>query len=91
MKPEYIIELILAELHRAESIHPVWPTDIFAALAVIHEEEGEIAKAINQYYWDNESDEEIRKEVVQTAAMCIRFLQHWGRYDARRTSKTEYR
>lgn len=91
MKPEYIVQLIVEELRRAESIHPIWPTNIFEALAVIHEEEGEIAKAVNQYYWDNASDEEIRKEVIQTAAMCIRFLQHWGEYDARRTSQTENR
>ncbi len=80
IKEEDLIRLIIEELRRAEKKHPNWPLDIFAANCIIQEEAGEITKSINQFYWDRNPDIEIGKEIIQTAAMCVRFLKHWGKY-----------
>jgi NTP pyrophosphatase (non-canonical NTP hydrolase) len=69
-------EAIEAELNRAEEKHPDYPQDIFQQLAIMQEEAGEVTKAVLHYHYENGTIEHIHKELVQTAAMCIRMLQN---------------
>ena len=47
MKIEAILGLVMAEIDRAEKLHPVWPTDPVKAAAIPVEEAGELLKAAN--------------------------------------------
>lgn len=73
---KYIVERILEELERAEKKHQQWPVDVIHAAAIITEESGELMRAALQWNYENGQQEELKKEAIQTAAMCIRFLQH---------------
>lgn len=79
-----IIESILAEKHRAEAARPAWLRDIVHAVAIMNEEAGEAVQAANTYVYDGGDIEDVRKEVIQTAAMCIRVLENMHRYERRR-------
>jgi NTP pyrophosphatase (non-canonical NTP hydrolase) len=63
-----------AELIRAQKIHPNYPADMFRQVAILNEEAGEVTKAVLQYHYDGGSLENIRTELIQTAAMCMRML-----------------
>ena len=65
---------IQQELERAEKKHPNYPNDMFQQLAIMQEEAGEVTKAVLQYHYEGGTLEDIREELVQTAAMCMRFL-----------------
>lgn len=71
------IQLINDELKRAKLIHPDYPTNIYKQLTILIEETGEVAKAVLHY--DDEgtgSLQDVKDELVQTAAMCIRMLEN---------------
>lgn len=76
MKIETIIGLVMAEIDRAEKLHPVWPHDIVKAAAIPAEEAGELLKAANDHEEKQSSHREIITEAVQTAASAIRFLKN---------------
>lgn len=84
---EVIINQIMRELGRAEIKFPQWPEDIIHADAIINEEKGELTRAVIQYSYEIGDLEEIRKEAIQTAAMCIRFLKRIDTYKAIKTWK----
>ena len=64
----------MQELDRACEKHPQFPTDIIHQVAVVGEEAGEALRAaMNLAYEDGDVDE-LKKELVQTAASCIRVL-----------------
>lgn len=65
---------ILDELLRAEKKFPVYPTDVVHATAIMAEESGEAVKASLDVYYGRDNIKTLRKEMIQTAAMCIRFL-----------------
>ena len=67
---------VIDELNRALAKHPTWPTDPIHAAAIIAEECGELQKAVLEAVYEpyKNSRRNIRKEAVQTAAMCLRFL-----------------
>lgn len=67
---------IAAELAAAEAKHPVWPASMFHKLSIMQEEAGEVAKAMNDYCTGKATMRDIRMEVIQTAAMCIRMLKN---------------
>ena len=69
-----VYKLIQDELERAIAIHPDYPGDIFKQLAIMQEEAGEVAKAVNDYSDGNDSIEHIKEELIQTAAMCVRMI-----------------
>jgi hypothetical protein len=48
MSNTLIIDEVLAELERATSKFPTWPTDPFHALSVLGEEYGELQKSVLQ-------------------------------------------
>jgi NTP pyrophosphatase (non-canonical NTP hydrolase) len=80
-----MIDEILKEVIRAESKFPGWPTDPLHAAMILAEECGEAVKAVNQAVYEplKGGEDEIRAEVIQTAAMCLRFLKSLdaGRYE----------
>ena len=65
-----------SELRRAEKQHPVFPSDMFQQLAIMQEEAGEVTKAVLHFQYENGTIENVRNELVQTAAMCMRMLQN---------------
>lgn len=73
------------EIERAMMKFPTWPTDPIHAAAVISEESGEVMKAVLQAVYEphKSGPSHVREEVIQTAAMCIRFLASLddARYD----------
>ena len=71
-----IIEAIQAEVERAEKLHPYWPEDIIHATAIMNEEAGEAIRAALNAVYQGGSIEDLRTEVVQTAATCIRILKN---------------
>lgn len=62
------------ELKKAQLKHPNFPEDMFKQVAIINEESGEITKAVLHYHDEGGSLEDIKKELIQTAAMCMRML-----------------
>lgn len=65
-----------AELVRAKMKHPEWPTDMFRQLAIMNEEAGEVTKAVLHYHYEQGSLEDVKSELIQTAAMCMRMLEN---------------
>ena len=67
---------IEAELKRAEKKHPNFPKDMFKQLAIMNEEAGEVTKAVLHYHYEGGSVEDVKEELIQTAAMCMRMLDN---------------
>ena len=68
--------IIDTELKKAERKHPNYPKDMYQQLAIMQEEAGEVTRAVLHYHNENGSLEDIKKELIQTAAMCVRMLQN---------------
>ncbi len=66
---------IEVELNRAKKKHPNYPNDMFRQVAIMNEEAGEVTKAVLHYHYENGSIEDVKKELIQTAAMCMRMLE----------------
>ncbi len=71
-----IIPDILDELELAEIKHPDWPTDIIHQMAIVIEEAGEAMRAAVQCEYEGRPIQPLKKELIQTAAMCIRMLNN---------------
>lgn len=78
-----VVADILVELDKATTKFPNWPIDPLHAASVIGEENGELIRAILQaiYEPDRSNIDDVRKEAIQTAAMCIRFLMNLDKYE----------
>ena len=64
------------ELQRARAKFPWWPYgDYIIACAIVAEESGEAIRAALQCRYEGGSVAEIHKELIQTAAMCIRAIE----------------
>jgi len=68
--------VIDAELRRAEIKHPNFPSDMFQQLAIMQEEAGEVTKAVLHFQYEKGSLQDIKDELIQTAAMCMRMLKN---------------
>ena len=79
------IDEIAAEVSRATTKFPTWPTDPLHALAVLGEEYGELTKAMLQLTYEPQktSSAEVRAEAIQTAAMALRLVMSLDRYQYR--------
>ena len=78
MKTEAIIGDVCAELLRAETKYPAWPTDLIHQVAIMQEESGEAIRAALNNVYHGEPLADVRGELVQTAAMCLRCLKNMG-------------
>lgn len=67
---------IEAELNKAKRKHQAWPPNIFEQVAIMNEEAGEVTKAVLHYKREDGSLEDVKKELRQTAAMCMRMLEN---------------
>jgi NTP pyrophosphatase (non-canonical NTP hydrolase) len=82
-----VIEQIAAEVTRATAKFPTWPTDPLHALAVLGEEFGELTKAMLQHTYEPHkgvTQQDIREEAIQTAAMALRLAMSLDSYEYRR-------
>ena len=70
--------LILAEYRRAKDLHPLWPDDIIHAVAIMCEESGEAIRAALNLQYESSNIEDLEKELIETAAMCLRCLVNIG-------------
>ena len=68
--------VIDAELKKAVRKHPNYPKDMYEQLAIMQEEAGEVTRAVLHYHNEGGRLEDIKKELIQTAAMCVRMLQN---------------
>ena len=66
----------MAELRRAEAKYPEWPADLIHQVAIMQEESGEAIRAALNHVYHGEPLADVRGELVQTAAMCLRCLKN---------------
>mgnify|MGYP003631603252 CR=1 FL=1 len=66
---------IVKEYKKACKKHPEWPSDILHQIAIVNEESGEATRASLQFVYEKGNIEEVKKELIQTAAMCLRMLK----------------
>lgn len=84
MPDSSILDEIIKEYRRAKKRHPSWPDHPAGQAGVVVEEAGELMQAcMNIKYKTNkngrsvkEMKADIRKEAIQTAAVCLRFLEN---------------
>ena len=67
---------IEVELNKAIKKHPAYPANMFEQLAIMNEEAGEVTKAVLHYHYENGSILDVKKELIHTAAMCMRMLNY---------------
>jgi len=67
---------LLEELRKAKEKHPEFPTDPIHQVAVMLEEAGEAMRAVLQYVYEDGSLDDVKEELAQTGAMCIRVLDN---------------
>lgn len=75
MNHQQAVASLCAELKRARNKHPKFPKDIIHAVDVMMEEAGESVRAAQQFTYENISIDEVKKEITQTGAMCLRILE----------------
>jgi hypothetical protein len=78
METSEAVALIVKELERATIKHPRWPDDKIHAVSIMNEEAGESIRAALNHVYAGEDIEELRNELIQTGAMCIRCLINLG-------------
>lgn len=73
---QFALNRILNAYNEAVAKHPsdTWPTDVIHMTAIMAEESGEAVQAANDVVHSGASLEPLRKELAQTAAMCLRCL-----------------
>lgn len=81
MTEELAISLVREEIETAVKKWPKWPTDPVHAAAVVAEESGELVQAALQFSYEQGEREAMGREAIQVAAMAIRFLVSFARYE----------
>lgn len=79
-----VIYQVMAEVDKATTKFPTWPTDPLHPLAVLGEEFGELTKAMLQFTYEKRKGvtrEDICEEAIQTAAMAMRLAMSLSIYD----------
>lgn len=71
-----IYQSIDKELKSAKVKYPNWPKDIIHQVSIMNEEAGESIRSALNHFYDNEPIIELKNELIQTAAMCIRCLEN---------------
>lgn len=70
-----ITTAVLTELQRAEAKYSWKNNNLIKQALVVLEEAGEVAQAVNNLDEKNGTIEQVRTELIQTAAMCFRMLK----------------
>lgn len=82
MTAEQIYFEIEKELERAKAKFPGWPSlQPIHCAAIVAEEAGELVQAALQFEYEGGDKENMKSEAIQTAAMCIRFLENFDSYE----------
>lgn len=64
-------------LNEAKKKHPNWPVDnLYKQVAILNEESGEVTKAVLKYFDEGGTIDDVKKELEQTGAMCMRMLEN---------------
>jgi hypothetical protein len=76
------VQQVFDEVDRATQKFPTWPDHALHAVSILGEEFGELTRACLQMVYEPHkvTDEDVRTEAIQTAAMAIRFVMSLGRY-----------
>jgi len=74
MKTHEAFQLILNEYERARELYPHWPKDLIHQTAIMAEESGEAVKAALDHVYHGGDIEDVRTELIHTAATCVRCL-----------------
>lgn len=72
----HLTDLVMTELSNAEYKHSWESKPIVKQALILSEEAGEVSRAVNQYDDEGGSIEDVRSELIQTAAMCYRMLKN---------------
>lgn len=72
---DHILFAILAELDSAKAKHPEFPTCNVKRAAIMIEGGGEVIREANSLDEDKGDLNNLRIELIQTAAMCLRMLE----------------
>lgn len=77
------------EVERSRLYHPLWPDDPIHAVVIVAQECGELQKAILKNVYDPIKLDlmSVRDKAIQTAAVCVRFLDSLDRYELRPGAK----
>ena len=67
-----IMSEIEIEVMSAEQKFPKWPLDLNYGDQIVNEEKGEATKALLDICQGKSTIDHVRKEYIQTAAMCVR-------------------
>lgn len=70
-----IYQEIENELVKAKAKYPDWPKDKIHQVAILAEETGEAVRAMLNHVYHDETLLEVKKELIQSAAMAIRCLE----------------
>ena len=71
-----ILEDFIRGYHRANTKHPETFQTLFEMCAVLSEETGEVSNAVLNYAHGLGGKEQIKQELIDTAAVCIRALEY---------------
>jgi len=88
-----IIQDILAELARAEHLHPVFPSvgrrgDHVYAASILSEERGEVVRSANSWQMEGRGSVlHIRSELVHCGAMVLRYLLNLEKIERQRINE----
>lgn len=63
---------IITEVRNAEAKFPEWPLNLAEGMQIITEEHGEAHEAAIEWRWRRAPLENVRAELIQEAAMCMR-------------------
>lgn len=75
-----LIEVIMT-LRNAEEKLPNWPDNPFEQICILSEEAGEVVKAALDYHQGTGTLQELKTELMQTAAMCLRTLKNLQKWE----------
>lgn len=79
MKLEIILKELEDQLAHARSKFPSWSLDPVHGAAIVAEEAGETVQAALDFYYGRAGSHLLKKELLHTAAMAIRFLLNFER------------
>lgn len=72
---QHYLQVIEHEVNRAKALHPNEGIDLNLQIVILTEEVGEAAKAAIDYQFKGKPIQDLRDELIQTAAMAIRTLE----------------